>query len=1183
MTTPAKKFLHRLAKIAANTKQQGDLFERLTQQWLQHAPPYKDQFRKVSLWGEWAAARNLDRRDVGIDLVAETIDGEYCAIQCKFYDTESTLYLGNLNNFIAALNSLWDGESFAFGLVVTTTQSWSVHTENSIKRSKLPCQRVDFLHELSDATIDWDKTLALLPDYDPDTTPVITEGVQKEMVMRREDAPVVDLPALLKQLRPQTAAGDKKQLRPHQQQALNDVLAGLKSADRGKLIMACGTGKTFTALKIAEKLARKTAVSSGNILFLVPSLSLLSQALLEWSAESKRPLRNFAVCSDSAIGSRLDQRRHQHHDLAIPATTDAKQLAAKLKQKTDRTNIVFATYHSIDVVAEAQKKGAPEFDLIICDEAHRTTGVDDSEVSGQRESYFTKVHDGEYVRAARRLYMTATPRMYTESAKKKAETHAYEIYSMDDPAKYGEELYRLDFSDAVQQGLLSDYKVIIVTLKEDSSTAGKLGEYRKIETNQKGRGKKYEVGTEDLVKIIGCWKGLAKKTDDPALQEDGSTMRRAVAFTSTINRSRVLKTLFPHVIKDYHAGTAPDDYLQCELRHVDGTQNALQRNQALGWLKQEPEENHCHILSNVRCLSEGVDVPALDAVLFLHPRKSEVDIVQSVGRVMRKAEGKNYGYIILPIITPTDISPEEALNNNETYKVVWQVLRALRSHDSRMDITINQLDLNKTPSDRIILIDDNVDYADNPDRDREKIDENKIADQLQQMELSGWQGAIFAKIVKQCGDREYWDNWAGDVAAIAARITRHIQERVDGSDKTKGEFRQFLSGLQKNLNPAVTAESAMEMLAQHIITRPVFDALFGGDQFVAQNPVSRAMQKMLDVLDERDLAAQTRQLDAFYHSVKRSIEGLDNPEGKQKIIVKLYEKFFQTGFPKMQEQLGIVYTPVEVVDFIVRSIDDLLQREFKRGISDENVNLLDPFTGTGTFITRLLQSDLIRDRDLTRKYKGEIHANEIVLLAYYIAAVNIEQAYQQRLLDAGQKNTAYAPFEGIALTDTFQINEGDDDSPQASMVPKILPINSARIERQKQTPITVVFGNPPYSAGQGSANDDNQNLKYEKLDASISETYSANHSTATLIKNSLYDSYIRAIRWASDRIGDEGIVAYISNGGYIDGNAMDGLRKCLAEEFSSIYCFNLRGNAQTSDEQRRKEKGNVFGEGTAMP
>lgn len=299
-------------------------------------------------------------------------------------------------------------------------------------------------------------------------------------------------------------------------------------------------------------------------------------------------------------------------------------------------------------------------------------------------------------------------------------------------------------------------------------------------------------------------------------------------------------------------------------------------------------------------------------------------------------------------------------------------------------------------------------------------------------------------------------------------------------------------------------------------------------------------------------------------------DGITTAEGKQQIIVQLYDKFFRNAFPKMTERLGIVYTPVEVVDFIIHSVNDVLKQEFGQTLGDEGVHIIDPFTGTGTFITRLLQSGLISSDKLAYKFKNEIHANEIVLLAYYIAAINIEAVYHDIT-----NESAYTPFQGICLTDTFELYEKDD------LISDVLVDNSERRKRQKALDIRVIIGNPPYSAGQESANDNNQNVKYPQLDKRIADTYAA--YTSATNKNALYDSYIRAIRWASDRIGEKGVIGFVTNGSYIDSNSADGLRKCLTEEFSSLYFFHLRGNQRTSGEKSRQEGGKIFWSGSRAP
>lgn len=437
--------------------------------------------------------------------------------------------------------------------------------------------------------------------------------------------------------------------------------------------------------------------------------------------------------------------------------------------------------------------------------------------------------------------------------------------------------------------------------------------------------------------------------------------------------------------------------------------------------------------------------------------------------------------------------------------------------------------------------------------------------------IEEWRSAIYAKIVQKVGTRRYWETWAKDVADIASRHITRITTLVETSDtEHRAAFEEFLTSLRQNLNPSITQTDAIEMLSQHLITKPVFDALFEDYAFSKHNPVSLAMQAMLDVLEGQSLEKETQTLDKFYESVRQRASGIDNAAGKQKIIIELYDKFFKSAFPRTANRLGIVYTPIEVVDFIIHSANDALQREFGASLSDEGVHILDPFTGTGTFMIRLMQSGLIRPEDLLRKYTEELHANEIVLLAYYIAAINIEATFHEL---AG---TAYQPFDGIVLTDTFQMTEGS-----GSFAGTRFPENNERVAQQNATPINVIIGNPPYSVGQDSQNDSNQNLKYPLLDESIRKTYAA-QSTAKL-KNSLYDSYIRGLRWASDRIGRQGIICFVTSGSFIDGNAAKGIRMSLMDEFTSIHCFNLRGNARTSGEDRRKERGNVFGVGSRTP
>ena len=1131
-----KKILEKFRKISFSERDKGDRFERLMQAYLKTDPKYAYLFKEVWLWNEFPQKDQLGGKDTGIDLVTLTHEGEYWAIQCKFYDEKTTIDKKSVDSFLSTSSREFVGEDlkkvrFSQRLWISTTDKWSSNAEEAIKNQNPPVSRLNLL-ELQEAPVNWKK---------------LEEGMTGEL-----------------------ARTSKKILRDHQKEALEKTHEYFQSYDRGKLIMACGTGKTFTSLRIAENETN----GNGLILFLVPSIALLGQTLREWTADSNEPIKPICICSDSNITKKTNNNDDGDFssviDLAMPASTDVKNIIKQFKdikkENKKGMTVVFSTYQSIDVIEEVQKSIDKDidtvFDLIICDEAHRTTGV---KLVDEDSSAFIKVHDNNFIKAKKRLYMTATPRLYSDDSKSKAAQNDAIICSMDDEHLYGKEIYRIGFGEAVERDLLTDYKVLILTLSDKDIP---LSLQNSLSQNK-------EVSTDDLSKLIGCINALSKQIigDDELIKvSDPEPMKRAVAFCQNIKISKNITNTFNEVSDEYIdilEERKKEEIISVESQHIDGSMSAPQRDKLLDWLKADNvEPNHCRVLTNVRCLSEGVDVPSLDSVLFLSARNSQIDVVQSVGRVMRKAPNKKYGYIIIPVVIPSDIEPSKALSDNNRFKVVWTVLNALRAHDDRFNATINQIELNKKKPSQILI------GGIGGDRNEDsEITKTKFNEQLQ-FQFEELQNAIYAKMVLKVGDRVYWEKWAKDVAIIAQRQIERINSLVDLNNKHKEAFEKFLIGLQQNINSSITKKQAIEMLSQHIITKPVFEALFENYSFVNNNPVSKSMQNILNILEEEQNDTDFETLQKFYESVKRRVDGIDNAEGKQKIIVELYDKFFKTAFPKMVEQLGIVYTPVEIVDFIIHSVNDVLKKEFNANISDENIHILDPFTGTGTFMTRLIQSGLIYPKDLIRKFKHELHANEIVLLAYYIATVNIENALHDQL---GSKE--YHPFEGIVLTDTFQLSEIEDNN---KIFSAMFPENSERAEKQRKTPIKVIIGNPPYSVGQKSANDNAQNQKYPKLDTRIEETY-ASKSSAGLSK-ALYDSYIKAFRWSSDRLKeDSGIIAFVSNGAWIDGNSTDGFRKSLEEEFSSIWVFNLRGNQRTSGELSRKEGGKIFGSGSRTP
>ena len=1161
------EILAEIRQKSLTEKEKGTDFERLMKLWFLTDPRYA-HLQNVWLWEEFPSRKDFGGKDLGIDLVARTETGDYWAIQCKCYAEDAYIDKGAVDSFLAnASRTFLDPETFQTRefsnllWVQTTRKRWGANAEAAIQGLSKPFNRIS-LYDLEISAVDWEKLKA---------------GLYGEKAK---------LPG--------------KQPLPHQLKAMSKAYEYFveQCQERGKLIMACGTGKTYTSLKIMEQMTEKDAF----VLFLVPSIALLGQTLNAWMADKQDPMRAVCVCSDAKASRKMkdaDDEDASVIDLAVPATTNTQSILRQLKQydKEECRTVIFSTYQSIDVVKEAIDAYNREVDLIICDEAHRTTGVI---LKDKAESNFTKIHSNDFIKAKKRLYMTATPRLYSANVKVKAKENENVdvLCSMDSLELYGEEFHRLSFNDAVSQGLLADYKVLVLTVSEEDIPQDIRNNIKANYNFANDKDKLRELHFDDATKIIGCINGLSKriKGDNGITKEqDPIMMKRAVAFCQTINPTKsnpnyssTQMARYFGLICDEYKDTMFDDekreVVNVKARHIDGSMDANTRNELIAWLKQDAEDpQECRVLCNVRCLSEGVDVPALDAVLFLSPRNSEVEVVQSVGRVMRTFgrgtdKEKKYGYIIIPVIVPNDVSPEEALNDNERFKVVWTILNALRSHDENFNAHVNQINLNKKRPPKITVggvprgtysLDDKA-VGDSP----VDLEDEEVARQLE-LRFGTLQDGIYARLVEKVGDKMYWENWAKSIGHIAQKFIDRISLLIRENDNARVYFKDFIGGLHKNINDSIDEGQAIEMLAQHLITRPVFDALFAEYQFVKNNAVSRAMQDMIEVLEAEGMEMDISVLDKFYTSVRNNVSNIDNLEGKQTIIKNLYEKFFKGAFPLTVEKLGIVYTPVECVDFIIHSVEDILQQEFNTSLTNENVHILDPFVGTGTFITRLLQSGIIRKEDMLRKYREEIHCNEIVLLAYYIADVNIESVYHDIM-----KPDHYENYDGICLTDTFQLNEhGDND-----IFSYLLKENSERLQKQKNAPVRVIIGNPPYSVGQKSANDNAQNLKYPHLDHRIEETY-AKLSTANLSK-SLYDSYIKAFRWASDRIAqcpDGGIVAFISNGSWIDGNAQDGMRKCLEQEFDKIYVYNLRGNARTSGEMRRKESGNVFGEGTRTP
>lgn len=1160
-----REILKEFQENSWTARDQGTKFELLILRWFRKANLYKDIISNIWMIDDFPAKKDIGDGDIGIDIVAKTKEGEYWAIQCKCYKESTLITKSHVDTFVTASSM-----SFRDPITMKTTQFsrriWVAtsnrYTSNANAVINDPTLNIFHLgiNQLDQSGINWDALLL---------------GEHSEDVYAH------------------------KQLRDYQQTAIDKAISYFSDYDRGKLIMACGTGKTFTSLKITEQYLDK----KGFVLFLVPSISLLSQSLQSWMESRECNMKAICVCSD-ADSSRLndnDDMSYSLMDIPFPAYTDKENILKQFKyyNPDEELVVVFSTYQSVDKVHAAQVDYGRAFDLMICDEAHRTTGININTGKKEENSNFVLVHDNEYLPAKKRMYMTATPKIYKSSDKKDATDKDFTVCAMNKSEFYGDTFYNLSFAKAVDDKWLCDYKVLILTIKES---------YLPKESLKKAENGEYIFN--DATKLMGCVNALSKKVRGDGgitFDTDPTPMRRAIAFNTQIRvrRSRAegaiyseeVAKMFPQICQDrkrelkenYDNAIAnsentedlysPDEIVNVESRHIDGSMSSIQREELLDWLKEDARDPmECRILSNVRCLSEGVDVPALDAVLYLSGRSSKVDIIQSVGRVMRpykkgEPDEKKYGYIIIPVVLDDDYKPEDVLKEHDRFKNVWDILEALRSFDDRLANEVEVAKLNRKRPKHIHVVDTGgtgIQFGIHGGEGVPNQDEinRRLAEQFGQL-----QSQIFARLVEKVGDRIYWERWAKGIAEDAKTIITRITALINQSE-IKPTFDEFLHSLQIDINDSITETQAIEMLAQHLITAPIFEALFKDYQFEQNNSVSISMGKMIALLNEHHAAQETEMLHSFYESVKKTLQDIKTLSGKQEVLKDLYDKFFKNAFPEMVKKLGIVYTPIECVDFIIKSVDKLLRKEFGRALTDEGVHILDPFTGTGTFITRLLQSGLIQPKDMERKYRFEIHCNEIVLLAYYVADVNIEAVYHELT-----KSPEYISYDNICLTDTFQMDERKISGRLDET--KMFGENTNNIRRQMETPIQVIIGNPPYEDGKDSANEETGKTSYPNLEKRVKDTYVSDNEGSKTLTRHQYNSFLLAFRWASDRIIENkngGIIGFISNGAWISNNI--GFRRSLLKEFSKIYVLNLRGKQTTRGEESKREGGKIFGSGS---
>lgn len=976
---------------------------------------------------------------------------------------------------------------------------------------------------------------------------------------------------------------DKKKPRSHQTEAIEktkEYFSNPKNA-RGKLIMACGTGKTYTSLKIMEALDPKIT------LFLAPSIALLSQTFREYAQEKSEPFYASIVCSDDKTGQSKNEDNDdiKFSELPIKPSTRLEDILSTYEkaQKENKRFIIFSTYQSALRIKEAQEAGLGEIDLIICDEAHRTVGAMYSTNERDDKNAFTLCHNDENIKAKKRLYMTATPKVYSESSKAKAKESDNIIYSMDDAKTFGEEIYTLNFERAIALDLLTDYKVIILAVRSEN-LSGVTNSVNKKISQLEAKGTKLDkklINNEFVCKIVGTHKGLAKQDlialddenkedNDLKNKRDTFVSQRAISFCKSIQTSKNITNSFKTIMKCYDEELKKKSFknLEINIDHVDGTMNCEERLEKLKNLNQF-QPNTCKVLSNARCLSEGVDVPALDSVIFFDGKSAMVDIIQAVGRVMRKAKNKKRGYIILPIaLTESEIKNLDEAVKNTNFKNIWKVLKALRSHDTSLvdeatfkeKIKIFGSDDEKNPDDEEELKKDKTEHQNDP-----KEAQKTLFDAILLQDLAN---AVYNVMPTKLGDRNYWENFAKKTGNIAKILNNRLKELFG---KNPEIFDNFLTSLRDNIHQSIKEDEALDMIISHIITKPIFDALFGDN---IKNPIAKALDKMVLKLSDLGLEGETKDLKNLYESVKTEAVRAKSPKSQQELIKNLYNTFFKEAFRKQSEKLGIVYTPIEVVDFILRATNGILKKHFNTDFNDKNITIFDPFTGTGSFIARLLSkdNDLISDEALKEKFLNHLFAFDIVLLSYYIALINITQAAQNR--DSSLKN-----FKNIALTDSLDYLEEKSAKGVFPLFEDLKENKEIKTTLANQK-IQVIIGNPPYSSGAKSENDNNQNLSHKKLEKRVYETYGKNSTAQN--KNSTQDTLIQSIRMASDLLKDKGVLGFVVNGSFIDSKSADGFRKCVAQEFARLYALNLRGNARTSGEERKKQGDGIFDSGSRV-
>ena len=1022
----------------------------------------------VYTWRDWAHKQEISANDIGVDLVAIR-DGQPWAVQCKHWAREVSW--NDLGTFIGTLNDVSLG--FAGGYLIAGGISRTA--ADRLANSAKPVVVIPAAH---------------LADY-------------------------LDLPA---GPRPPSAPHT---LRPYQTEAVTHALQGLDQHGRGKLIMAPGTGKTTVAAHIATRMGK-----GALILFCCPTIALLDQSIRAFRRDCP-DLHACAVVSDAAVGREEDGLSV----LAFPATTKAEDLLS-FTPRADKINVVFATYQSLAVIAQAQRKDFPEFDLAICDEAHRTAGVSTAE-----DDAFRLIHDNQKIRARRRLYMTATPRVFDvreEQRKVLDEDLTIRLYDMSDEAVYGPTLYEYGMRRAINDGYLSPYRLVVIAV-DRTAVQEQLREYLASEGAH---------SLDDTTKLIGLAHLVSGRVTDERGESITVRAKRGIVFLNRVSRAEKVAKDFAGICR------STTGVSNLDIRHIDGRMSAWEKRALIDWLAEQGEE--VRILANAKVLGEGIDVPALDFIAFLDPRESVIEVIQAVGRVVRRAEGKTHGLIFVPLVISGDQSLDDVFEGGP-YKTLWRVLNALAAVDDgflsrlRLKMLRGQAQAeagDEDAGDEVIVV-------------APPSIKTELLEQLREH--------LRLKVVRSLRlGREFLLDWAAETAQLAQALKREVVAAVQKDAQMQSAFAELKEALRAFLREDASDQDAIDLIVQYVLIHPIFDAIFE-----RRGAIDELLHQFFGRF-KSFLANNAPALPGFYARARERAAGLRDEAERQEFLRHVYTHFLSVAFRETAEALGIAFTPLALVEFVVRFADRLTRTHFGRGLEDEGVVILDPFAGVGTFIA--MAAAIMDGEKLKGKLaRGEVWANEILLLPYMAAAKNIESTIARLTGDA------QAEFSAALWSDSFRVMEYYYGQAQPQLPEVVPPLYRAHIAAQLAARVNVILTNPPWRGGRKSENEANPNAVYPNLRRRIAETYARPAPYMPRLLSALYNTSIQALRMASDRLR-EGVIGFVMDNGWLKSSSGRGVRQALREEFDEVYVYDLRGDARTSGETRKQEGENVFGE-----